>query len=126
MHGLSLGLGGVTTETLLRGIEHLRDTHHYLEIGRGRVRPHEAFYRNSGYYYYFGHFYAARVLAACPASARRAELARWLASVMINDHNPDGSWFDYPLYGYGKAYATGYGLLTLQVLRPLVAQATTP
>jgi hypothetical protein len=122
----SLGLGGVTTETLLRGIEHLRDTHHYLEIGRGRVRPHEAFYRNSGYYYYFGHFYAARVLAACPASARRAELARWLASVMINDQNPDGSWFDYPLYGYGKAYATGYGLLTLQVLRPLVAQATTP
>ena len=122
----SLGLGGVTVETLLRGIEHMRDTHHYLEIGRGRVRPHEAFYRNSGYYYYFGHFYAARVLAACPPSTRRTELARWLATVMVHDQNPDGSWFDYPLYGYGKAYATGYGLLTLQILKPLVVPPEAP
>ncbi|MSR28962.1 MAG: hypothetical protein EXS03_05215 [Phycisphaerales bacterium] len=121
-----VGAGGVTHETLLRGVEHLRDTHHYIEIGRGRVRPHEAFYRNSGYYYYFGHFYAARVLAACPPSPERMELARWLAEVMIHDQNPDGSWFDYPLYGYGKAYATGYGLLTLQTLRPLLRESASP
>ncbi len=123
LHGL--GLGGVTEETLLRGVEHLRDTHQYIEIGRGRVRPHEAFYRNSGYYYYFGHYYCARVLAACAPSPRRDALAHWLAQVMIHNQNPDGSWFDYPLYGYGRAYGTGYGLLTLEVLKPLLSPATT-
>ncbi len=116
----AVGEGGVTTDTLLRGVQHLRDTHHYIEISRGRVRPHESFYRNSGYYYYFGHYYAACVLAAVPPSPERAELVRWLAEVMVHDQNPDGSWFDYPLYGYGKAYATGFALLTLQTLQPLI------
>lgn len=114
--------GEVTVETLLRGVQHLRDTHQYIEIGRGRVMPHESFYRNSGYYYYFGHYYAACALSLVPASPQRTELARWLAQVMINDQNPDGSWFDYPLYGYGKAYATGFALLTLEKLRPLLPE----
>ena len=116
----AVGAGKVTAETLMRGVQHLRDTHQYIEIGRGRVMPHESFYRNSGYYYYFDHYYAACALAAVPPSAERAELVRWLTEVMVHDQNPDGSWFDYPLYGYGKAYATGLGLLTLEILRPLI------
>ena len=119
-----VGAGKVTTETLLRGVQHLRDTHQYIEIGRGRVMPHESFYRNSGYYYYFDHYYAACALALAPPSAERWELVRWLTEVMVHDQNPDGSWFDYPLYGYGKAYATGLGLLTLEILRPLIDTAT--
>ena len=118
-----VGAGKVTTETLLRGVQHLRDTHQYIEIGRGRVMPHESFYRNSGYYYYFDHYYAACALAAVPPSTERAELVHWLTEVMVHDQNPDGSWFDYPLYGYGKAYATGLGLLTLEILRPLIDTA---
>ena len=116
----AVGAGKVTAETLMRGVQHLRDTHQYIEIGRGRVMPHESFYRNSGYYYYFDHYYAACALAAVPPSTERAELVRWLTEVMVHDQNPDGSWFDYPLYGYGKAYATGLGLLTLEILRPLI------
>ncbi len=119
----AVGAGKVTTETLMRGVQHLRDTHQYIEISRGRVMPHESFYRNSGYYYYFDHYYAACALAAVPPSAERAELVRWLTEVMVHDQNPDGSWFDYPLYGYGKAYATGLGLLTLEILRPLIDTA---
>jgi hypothetical protein len=119
----AVGAGKVTAETLMRGVQHLRDTHQYIEIGRGRVMPHESFYRNSGYYYYFDHYYAACALAAVSPSAERAELVRWLTEVMVHDQNPDGSWFDYPLYGYGKAYATGLGLLTLEILRPLIDTA---
>lgn len=115
--------GGVTTQTLLRGLQHLRDTHQYIEIGRGRTRPHEAFYRTSGYYYYFGHYYAACVLAVLPPSPERAECVRWLAEVMVHDQNPDGSWFDYPLYGYGRAYGTGFALLTLARLDPLIERS---
>lgn len=119
----AVGAGKVTAETLMRGVQHLRDTHQYIEISRGRVMPHESFYRNSGYYYYFDHYYAACALAAVPPSTERAELVRWLTEVMVHDQNPDGSWFDYPLYGYGKAYATGLGLLTLEILRPLIDTA---
>ena len=115
-----VGAGKVTTETLLRGVQHLRDTHQYIEISRGRVMPHESFYRNSGYYYYFDHYYAACALALAPPSVERTELVRWLTEVMVHDQNPDGSWFDYPLYGYGKAYATGLALLTMEILMPLI------
>ena len=30
----------------------------------------------------------------------------------------DGSWWDYQLYGYHKAYGTGYALLVLAKCRP--------
>ena len=120
----AVGAGGVTAETLARGLQHLRNTHQYIEIGRGRTWPHEAFYQTSGYYYYFGHYYAACALELLQPSAERAELARWLAEVMVHDQNPDGSWFDYPLYGYGRAYGTGFALLTLEKLKVLLHPAS--
>jgi hypothetical protein len=116
------GQGGVDGETLLRGVELLRERHHYIEIARGRVMPHEAYYRNSGYYYFFGHYYCARVLQLAPPGERRDLLVRWLAEQMAIDQNRDGSWFDYPLYGYGFAYATGYAMRTLEILEPLLAE----
>jgi hypothetical protein len=84
--------------------------------------PHEAYYRNSGYYYFFGHYYCARVLQLCPPGDRRDELVRWLAEQMFIDQNRDGSWFDYPLYGYGFAYATGFAMRTLEILEPMVRE----
>jgi|GEM_PF-477048 len=113
---------GTDGETLLRGVELLRERHFYIEIARGRVMPHEAFYRNSGYYYFFGHYYCARVLQVAPAGPRRDLLVRWLAEQMAIDQNRDGSWFDYPLYGYGFAYATGFAMRTLEILEPMIAE----
>ena len=117
-----MNAGGVDGAALLSGAALLRERHHYVEIARGRVMPHEAYYRNSGYYYFFGHYYAARALELATPGAARDELARWLAAQMSIDQNPDGSWFDYPLYGYGFAYATGYAMRTLQVLEPILAR----
>jgi hypothetical protein len=116
------GQGGVDGETLLRGAELLRERHHYIEIARGRVWPHEAYYRNSGYYYFFGHYYCARVLQLATPGERRDLLVRWLAEQMAIDQNRDGSWFDYPLYGYGFAYATGYAMRTLELLEPMLEE----
>jgi len=116
-----MAVAGADGEALLRGVEILREQHHYIEIARGRVFPHEAYYRNSGYYYFFGHYYAARVLQSAPAGPRRDLLVRWLAEQMAIDQNADGSWFDYPLYGYGFAYATGFAMRTLEILDPMLA-----
>jgi len=113
---------GMDGEVLLRGVELLRERHHYIEIARGRVMPHEAYYRNSGYYYFFGHYYCARVLQLCPPGERRDLLVRWLAEQMAIDQNRDGSWFDYPLYGYGFAYATGFAMRTLEILEPMIEE----
>lgn len=106
---------GVDAAALRRGLDELRRHHHFLEIGRGRPQPHEAWYATSGYYVLFAHYYAARVLAALPA-AERGDLPAWLAERTVAWQETDGSWFDFPLYGYHRAYGTAYALLTLQEL----------
>lgn len=103
----------ITLEQMQAGVEALRRDHHYIEIGRGRKIPHEAYYSTSGYYYFFGHYYAGMVVEELEEPAR-SELATWLQDVMIDVQDPAGSWFDYPLYGYGHPYGTAYGLLVLQ------------
>jgi len=115
---------GVDAAQLASGLAKLRDHHHYIAMARGRPRPHEAYYSNSGYYYYFGHFYAALVATRLAPGPQRDELARWLAGVFIADQHTDGSWFDYPLYGYGHAYATGYAVLSASALIPLLADGS--
>jgi len=114
---------GVDQAMLARGLEQLRDHHHYIAIARGRPWPHEAWYSNSGYYYYFGHYYASRVAETLDASPMRRELVDWLSGVFVSDQYKDGSWFDYPLYGYGHAYATGYAVRSLSALLPLLDDA---
>ena len=103
----------ITLEQMQAGVEALRRDHHYIEIGRGRKIPHEAYYSTSGYYYFFGHYYAGMVIEELEEPSR-GELALWLQDVMIDVQDPAGSWFDYPLYGYGHPYGTAYGLLVLQ------------
>ncbi len=106
----------ISLEQMQEGVESLRRDHHYIEIGRGRKRPHEAYYSTSGYYYFFGHYYAGLVIEELD-EPDRSNLARWLQDVMIDVQDPGGSWFDYPLYGYGHPYGTAYGLLVLQSTR---------
>jgi len=117
---------GVDDAALGRGLAKLRDHHHYIALARGRMWPHETYYANSGYYYYFGHFYAARVATAMAPSAQRTELAAWLADVFVRDQSRDGAWFDFPLYGYGHAYATGYAVLAMTALMPLLESEPSP
>lgn len=103
----------ITPEQLEKGLENLRDEHHFILIGKGRPYPHEAWYSTAGYYYLFGHYYAGRVVNALPPD-RREPWAEWLADTMIRLQDPDGAWFDFPLYGYHKCYGTAFGVLTMQ------------
>jgi hypothetical protein len=109
------GRGGVDAAALRAGLDALRAGNHFLEIGRGRPMPHEAWYATSGYYVLFGRYYAARVVRALPP-AERGDHAAWLAASTLRWQEADGSWFDFPLYGYHKAYGTAYALLMLQEL----------
>ncbi len=112
---LALALYGrpMDLATLRQGLENLKEEHRFILIGKGRPYPHEAWYSTAGYYYLFGHYYAGRVLNRL-ADPDRAAYAAWLAGSMIELQDPDGAWFDFPLYGYHKCYGAAYGLLTLQ------------
>jgi hypothetical protein len=112
---LALWLYGerVAEEDLRGGIERFFRLHHFIDIGRKRPWPHEAWYFTSGYYFYYGHYYAGLVLDYLP----QADRDRWrprLEKILLDRQEPDGSWWDFPLYGYHKPYGTAYALLTLE------------
>lgn len=104
---------GVKKEDLRKGIENLFRHHHFIEIGRGRPIPHEAWYSTAAYYYLFGHFYAAKVLEELDPADRE----KWcpiLAGIIVRDQNEDGSWIDYPMYRFDRPYGTAFALMILE------------
>ncbi len=109
------GMSGPAETT--RALDSFFTYHHFLDIGRQRQFPHEAWYATAGYYYYFGHYYAALNIAALP-EAGRARFAPRLTAILLADQEPDGSWWDFPMYGYSKAYGTGLALLALTAVNP--------
>lgn len=109
----------VTKDDLRVGVRNLFVHHHFIQMGQGRPYPHESWYATAGYYYMFGHFYAALALDELD----EADRARWspvLAAILTKTQSEDGSWFDYPLYGFYRAYGAAFGVLTLdRCVRPV-------
>ncbi len=85
----------------------------WLDIGRKRPIPHESWMQVAGYFYYFGHYYAAVGMDLLPPSEIDPYQAM-LAKLMLDRQETDGSWWDYPLYDYHQPYGTAFALLTLQ------------
>jgi len=78
--------------------------------------PHESWYQISGYFYLFGMAYRAYILDDLPEKDR-GRFARPLFDAVMFCRQPDGSFWDYPLYGYHKPYGTAFALMTLSRLR---------
>lgn len=104
---------GVDLAVMANGLNLLREHHHFLDIAYGRPRPHEAWYQNSGYYYLYGHSYAA-VVASTVGGEEGSEFLQWQSDLLTRRQNPEGSWYDFPMYGYHRAYGTALALLALQ------------
>jgi hypothetical protein len=102
----------VSPERALKALDDLDREGRFLQIARKYPVPHETWYFNSGYFCFYGYYYASRLVALAPESSRdrhKASIAKYLVSVQ----EKDGSFWDYQLYGYHQAYGTGYVLLTL-------------
>ena len=103
----------IITEQLLKtGLGHFFREHRFLDIARQRPIPHETYYQNSGYFYLFGHYYAARVIEHLPPEDRAMCWPRLLQEV-LKIQQKDGSMWDYDMHAYDKPYGTAYGLLVL-------------
>jgi len=112
---LALRLWGdqtITDAVLTEWLDRLVERNGWLSIGRKRPVPHESWFQVAGYFYYYGHYYAA----LC-AEQLRAQMARpyreHLAGILVPLQEKDGSWWDYPLYNYHQPYGTAFAIMTL-------------
>ena len=111
---LALRLYGaeLSDDDLRTGLEHVIGHHRYAIAGVHRPIPHESWFQVSGYFYLYGHQYAALCLELLDDQDR----SRWwppLTEAILKTRQPDGSFWDYPLYGYHKFYGTAYALIAL-------------
>ena len=103
----------VTDEAMVAWAKRLFSRNLWLDIGRKRPIPHESWFQVAGYFFYYGHYYAAFCIEQVPAE-QQAELQHQLAHVMLRLQEKDGSWWDYPLYNYHQQYGTAFALMTLK------------
>jgi hypothetical protein len=102
----------VTDEVIETWLDRLFARNGWLSIGRKRPIPHESYFYVAGYFYYYGHWYAAQCLDLLPA-AKRPHFQDYLAHILLPLQERDGSWWDYPLYNYHQQYGTAMAVMTL-------------
>ena len=102
----------VTDEVIDAWLNRLIARNGWLSIGRKRPIPHESWMQVAGYFYYYGHYYAALCIEQLKPDQRPPHQDQ-LAQVLLPLQEKDGSWWDYPFYDYHQQYGTAYALLTL-------------
>ncbi|MEZ6013585.1 MAG: hypothetical protein R3F49_00595 [Planctomycetota bacterium] len=71
-----LGDPKVTDDVLREGLTQFFRHRAFLDHARTRPIPHEGFHANAGYFYFFAHYYAAKVINELPEPEREAWHAR--------------------------------------------------
>jgi hypothetical protein len=102
----------VTDDVLKTWLDRLFARNLWLDLGRKRPIPHESWCQVAGYFFYFGHYYAALCIEQLPKS-ERATYQGYLANVLTRLQEPNGSWWDFPLYDYHTQYGTAFALMSL-------------
>ncbi len=104
----------ITDERLREGLEQFFEHHRFLAVARTTEVPHESYYRNAGYFYYFGHYFAARVINELPPAEREKWHAKLRAKI-VPVQREDGSSLDFPGSFYSYTYATSFATMALQL-----------
>ncbi|GAB4135018.1 MAG: hypothetical protein Kow0040_19420 [Thermogutta sp.] len=102
----------VTDEIVENWLDRLIARNGWLDMGRKRPIPHESWFAVAGYFYYYGHYYAAMCVDLLPPE-RRPRYQAHLATILLALQEKDGSWWDYPLYDYHQQYGTAFAIMTL-------------
>jgi len=102
----------ITDQVVSVWLDRLFARNGWLSIGRKRPIPHESWFAVAGYFYYYGHYYAAICIELLPPE-ERPFYRDHMAKLMLELQEKDGSWWDYPLYNYHQQYGTAFALMTL-------------
>jgi len=102
----------ITDDVLKEWLHRLFARNGWLSIGRKRPIPHESWFQVAGYFFYYGHYYAALCIDQLDP-ADRGEFQAHLAALLLQLQEKDGTWWDYPLYNYHQQYGTAFALMSL-------------
>ncbi len=113
----STGERKITTGRVREGLAAFFEHHRFLDVARMRPIPHEAYYQNAAYFYWFGHYYAAQAINLLPEEEREALHAR-LRPHAIKVQRDDGSTADFLPASSMTTASTAYLVLTLALGLP--------
>jgi hypothetical protein len=102
----------ITDDVLTSWLDRLFARNGWLSMGRKRPIPHESYFGVAGYFYYYGHWYAALCIEQLP-EAKRAYFQDHLAHLILPLQERNGCWWDYPFYNYHQQYGTAMAVMTL-------------
>jgi hypothetical protein len=108
----------VTDAILENWLDRLVVRNGWLDIGRKRPVPHESWFAVAGYFFYFGHYYAARAIDDLPTQTEEQKTTHkrqqdQLAAILLRLQEKDGSWWDFPFYDYHQPYGTAFAIMSL-------------
>ncbi|MEX1024178.1 MAG: hypothetical protein WD226_03790 [Planctomycetota bacterium] len=112
------GVRRITPERLREGLTAFFHDHRFLDVAYMKPRPHEAYYANSGYFYLFGHYYAALAIEALP-EAEREGWHRQLRPHLTKVQRRNGSATDFLFGEYNLVAGTAFLALALEHGRPV-------
>jgi len=102
----------ITDERIRWGLEKFFEYHKFLDAARLMPVPHESWYANAGYFYFFGHYHAALEINQLPEAEREAWHAK-LRRELVKTQWEDGASQDFPGSFYNVTYATSFSILAL-------------
>lgn len=102
----------ITDDVIRRGIEQFFEHHRFLAVARMRPIPHEAYYANAGYFFYFGHYYCGLTIELLPV-AEREPWRRQLRQKLLATQRADGSYCDFLGSSYMVVSSTAFATLGL-------------
>jgi len=102
----------ISKEQIRWGLDQFFEHHKFLDVGRMKPIPHEAYYAVAGYFYFFGHYYAGRLLETLPPN-ERAEYAPRLQKEILKTIESDGAMWDFYISSNTRPYGTSFGIMTL-------------
>jgi hypothetical protein len=106
-------VASVTDERIRQGLELFFEHHKFLDAARLMPVPHESWYQNAAYFYFFGHYHAALAINELPAAEREALHAR-LRPHLVKAQWEDGSSVDFLNTSWMRIAGTCFSLLALE------------
>lgn len=113
--------GRLDGRALHDGLEEFFRHHQFLAVARKKPIPHESWYAVAAYFFLFGHCYASEAIALLPAG-QRPRFARALEAKLLEIQEEDGSFWDFHISTYTRAYGTAFAVMSLA----RTTQATSP
>jgi hypothetical protein len=102
----------ITTEVIREGLQAFFDQHVYLDMARTRPVPHEGWFANAGYFYFFGHFYAAKAISLLPREEQEL-MHRRLRYHITKTLSPEGSCSDFMVSSFLVHASSSFAALVL-------------